>query len=288
MSREHAVREAVERFLARVRQETDNQLQVLAAELLQVVQGDARTNRLDVERAAVDVARAVAQGGHHARHDLIARVVDAIRRLDDATSLRGILDALALGAAAEAARVAVLVVDDTMLRSFRHHGFAPGLAPPDMPVTASPVLSGAVLLRQVTTIAPSDGRPDPHLPAFMRLEPGQTGLFVDCALAAGSKWISCGARGRWYLRSCAVHQAVWRRCATARSSRPFAWRADEAWCLNRRTLPDALAQRAPRAARHFQQALVRDADQVAPLVLGTVERGIAACDELIESLQVRL
>jgi len=50
MSREQAVREAVERFLARVRQETDNQLQALAAELLQVVQGDARTNRLDVER----------------------------------------------------------------------------------------------------------------------------------------------------------------------------------------------------------------------------------------------
>jgi hypothetical protein len=178
MSREHAVRDAVERFLARVRQETDNQLQALAAELLQVVQGDARTNRLDVERAAVDVARAVAQGGLHARHDLIARVVDAIRRLDDATSLRGILDALALGAAAEAARVAVLVVDDTMLRSFRHHGFAPGLAPPDMPVTASPVLSGAVLLRQVTPVAPSDGRPDPNLPAFMRLEPGHTGLIM--------------------------------------------------------------------------------------------------------------
>jgi hypothetical protein len=65
-----------------------------------------------------------------------------------------------------------------MLRSFRHHGFAPGLAPPDMPVTASPILSGAVRLRQVTTVAPAGGRPDPHLPAFMRLESGQTGLIM--------------------------------------------------------------------------------------------------------------
>jgi hypothetical protein len=95
MSREHQIREAIDRFLARTRQATDSHLEALSSELLAVVQGDMRTNRVDVERAAVDVARAVARGGAHARHDLMTRIVDAVRRLDEATSLRGILEALA-------------------------------------------------------------------------------------------------------------------------------------------------------------------------------------------------
>ena len=137
MSREHQIREAIDRFLARTRQATDANLEALSAELLALVQGDMRSNRVDVERAAVDVARAVARGGAHARHDLMTRIVDAVRRLDEATSLRGILDALALGASAEAARVAVLLVDDATLRAYKHSGFAPGQTPNDLNVSPS-------------------------------------------------------------------------------------------------------------------------------------------------------
>lgn len=176
MSREHHVRDAVDRFVARVRQQTDEQLEGLAAELLQLIRGDMRTGRSDIDRAAVEVARAVAKGGTHARHDLISRIVTAVRRLDDAGTLRGVLDALAEGASAEAGRVAVLVVDGDTLRGYAQYGFAPGFTPGDIPVSASPILAGAVALRQVTSVPPAGDSPDPTLPAFMRVAAGQVGL----------------------------------------------------------------------------------------------------------------
>jgi hypothetical protein len=177
MSREQHVREAVDRFIARQRQATDAHLEALAAELLQLVRGDMRTSRGDIDRAAVEVARAVAKGGAHARHDLISRVADAVRRLDDATTLRGVLDALADGASAEAARVAVMIVDGGTLRSYRQHGFPPGVATADLPVSASPLLTAAVTLRQVTTV-PGAAHTDATVPAFLRVPVSHTGLIL--------------------------------------------------------------------------------------------------------------
>src|SRR5262245_41313746 len=162
MSRELQVREAVDRFLARIRQQMDAQMEVLAADLLQIVRTDMRTGA-DVERTALEVARAVAQGGAHARHDLIARVVEAFRRLDDATTLRGVLDVLVEGASAEASRVAMFVVADQTLRSYRQHGFAPGMGPVDLIVSVSPLLTSAVSLRQATVV-PHVDRVDPLMP----------------------------------------------------------------------------------------------------------------------------
>lgn len=156
-------------------------MEVLAADLMQIVRGDLKSGQ-DVERTALDVARAVAKGGSQARHDLIARVVETIRRLDDATTLRGVLDALADGASAEAARVAVFVVANETLRGYRHHGFAPGMGPIDLIVSASPLLSSAVNLRQATVVPPIVDRVDPLIPTFMRVAPGHTGRIVPVTL----------------------------------------------------------------------------------------------------------
>jgi hypothetical protein len=183
MSRELEVREAVDRFVARIRQQTDAHLESLATELLQIVNGDSRSGRADLERAAVDVARAVAKGGTHARHDLMSRVTEAVRRLDDATTLLGILDALALGAAGEASRVAVLIVEGSGLRSWRHHGFSPGAGPVDLDLEASPTLSSAVRLKQTTPVPPAGDRPDPTVPVFMRVAPHHTGLAMPLVVA---------------------------------------------------------------------------------------------------------
>jgi hypothetical protein len=131
------VRDVVERFLARVRQRTDAELEALAGEL----------------RQAAD----------RARHDLISRVVTATRRLDEATSLRGILDALADGAAAEATRLAVLLVDEETLRAYRHHGFHPGATPVDVPLAASRTLSRAVAERRPMVLPTVDEREIPAL-----------------------------------------------------------------------------------------------------------------------------
>ncbi len=182
MSREHQVREAVDRFVARVRQDTDARLQELAAELLQIARGDMRTSRVDIERAAVEVARAVARGGATARHELIGRVVTAIRSLDDATTLRGVLDALAEGAASEASRVAVLLVDGDSLHADHQYGFAPGQGPVDLPVTASPLLASAVTLRQSTLVPAASDKDRAHIPAFMRPVAGQLGMILPLAI----------------------------------------------------------------------------------------------------------
>jgi hypothetical protein len=182
MGREQRIQEAMDRFVARVRQDMDVRLEEFAAELLQVARGDMRTSRVDIERAAVEVARAVAKGGTHARHELIGRVVAAVRRLDEATTLRGVLDALAEGAASEASRVAVLLLDGDVLRSYRHTGFAPGSAPVDLAPDASPLLASAIALRQTTTVPPAGDRPPAGLPAFMRVTAGQVGLLLPLVL----------------------------------------------------------------------------------------------------------
>ncbi|MEO7192776.1 MAG: hypothetical protein ABI051_17140 [Vicinamibacterales bacterium] len=175
MSREIQVRDAVDRFLSRIRQDMDGRLKDLADELLQVVQGDARVPRVDLERAAVELGRAAARGGTQARRDLIARVLAAIRRLDEAVGLRGVLDAVADGAMAEAGRVAVLLLEDTTLRVYRHQGFETGRLPEDLPIDASPRLAMAVQQRQPTSlINGQDG--ELAAPLFLRVAQGRRGL----------------------------------------------------------------------------------------------------------------
>jgi len=182
MSREVEVREAVDRFVAHVRQATDSHLQALASDLLAIARGDSRTARLDLERAAVDVARAVAKGGVQARRDLIGRLALSVRRLDEAATLRGILEALAEGAAVDAARVAVLLVDGDTLRAYRNHGYTPGSGPVDLSVDASPLLANAIKLRQPTPVGSAGDRPDPSVARFMQVPPGHTGLVVPLAV----------------------------------------------------------------------------------------------------------
>jgi hypothetical protein len=178
MSREQQVRQIVDRFVARVRQDVDARLETLGAELLDAIEGSAEVGRVALERAAVDVARAVARGGGQARHDLITRIISAVRRLDDATTLRGILDALAEGASAEADAAAVLIVSDGTVQSYKHHGFEPGRAPIDLPVSTSAVLNNVVTFRQAATVPSAGLAPAPDLPGFMRVRPGRVGLAI--------------------------------------------------------------------------------------------------------------
>lgn len=182
MSSEQQIRDAVERFLAQVRQDTDGRLQALAGELLQIARDDA-SGIVPVERAAIEVARAVGRGGVHARHDLISRVVKAVRRLDDATTLRGILDALAEGAAAEAVRVAVLLVDGDLLRSYRHYGHEAGAAPEDLATGASHVLASVVSTRLPASVSPPSPRVAQNQPPFLRVLPGRIGLATPVVVA---------------------------------------------------------------------------------------------------------
>ena len=178
MPREQQIRDAVDRFLAQVRQDTDTRLEALAGELLQIARDDDTTGLVPAERAAIEVARAVGRGGVHARHDLISRVLSAMRRLDEATTLRGIIDALADGAAAEAVRLAVLLVDGEVLRGYRHYGYSHDLAPAELRIDASPFLTQIVETRTASTISPASPRSESTRLPFLRVLAGRVGLGI--------------------------------------------------------------------------------------------------------------
>jgi hypothetical protein len=172
------IREAIDRFVSRARQDLEGHLEKLAADLLQAASRPGPDGQPDPQRAAVEIARAVSHGGGQARHDLISRLADAIRGLDDSRTLRATLEVLAYGAAAEATRVAVLIVDDATLRCWGHHGFAAGRSPVDVPTDVSGVLSASLKLQQASMIPPAGERPDPTLPAFMRVPSGHIGMLL--------------------------------------------------------------------------------------------------------------
>src|SRR4030095_292008 len=114
--------------------------------------------------------------------DLLAKLVGALRLQDDATSLRGIMDALARGASTEAARVAVLLVDGDTLRSFSEFGYGAGARPADVPVDSFPALARTVSEKQRLVLTASGGRL-PDVPGFMRAGAGHSGVVVPIVVA---------------------------------------------------------------------------------------------------------
>lgn len=183
MSREQEVREAIDRFTSRVRQDVDSHLQALAGDLLRVAETDGVTARVTVERAAVDVARAVARGGAHARHDLMSHIIGAVRRLDDAVTLGGILDALTDGVASETSRVVMTILDGDVLRAQRHHGYEGHQAPTDVPAEPVSLPWRVVASKQSVTVRAEDVRRQRNLPAFMQVAEGRTGLAMPLIFA---------------------------------------------------------------------------------------------------------
>src|SRR5438046_2342901 len=124
------VKEAVERFVARVRHNIDVHLETLGGDLVRALEDEG--GKVSVDRLS-DLAKSASTiQAQETKVDLLAKLVGAMRLQDDATSLRGILDALARGASGEAARVAVLLVDGDTLRSFSEFGYSGGARPADV------------------------------------------------------------------------------------------------------------------------------------------------------------
>ena len=153
---------------------------------------ELREAREAMEAAARTAARTAAEQAEQAepasvtvrntRVDTVERLLGAVRRIDRAGSLSGILEALAKGASAQTSRVAVLLVDGDMFHTWGHFGFAPGVGPSDMPIGVSGTLAAAVALRQTSFVPPMlEGR-DSSVPEFMRVPAGFTGLVVPLSV----------------------------------------------------------------------------------------------------------
>jgi len=221
MPDERRIREAIDIFMARVRHDVDAHVQTLTSDVLRLVQdredtwrsemeravGEARAGaeaafrtrvetlrgeltremevRLAAERADVHAMQdAMRSGMRDSRIETLARLLGSVRRLDEASTLTGILETLAKGAAAETSRIAILLVDSELLRPWGHFGFSVADAPVELRVTQAPFLAAAVALKQTSFVPPAVDGQDASSPAFMRVPVGHTGLVVPIVVGA--------------------------------------------------------------------------------------------------------
>ena len=109
--------EAIDGAVARVREAAESELRAVVSRL----QEEAAAAQ---EAARVTESEAVAIGREAAR-DAVARLLDAVQRLDAQSTLTGVLDALADLAAAGAGRAALFVKAGGEMRGWRFVGFGP-------------------------------------------------------------------------------------------------------------------------------------------------------------------
>lgn len=161
----------------------DVHLETLAQDLVKAFDGEGAPG--DVTRALHDLmrggGRSDSAGGASA--DGLAKLVAAMRLLDDSLSLRAILDALARGAGAEAACVAVLLLDGDTLRSFSQFGFTAGRGPADLPADSFSVLARVAGDRQRIVVGGGDASQPLDLPGFMKPPAGRTAVLLPLLVA---------------------------------------------------------------------------------------------------------
>jgi hypothetical protein len=185
MSARPKVRDAIDRFVARVRHNIDVHLEALAADLVKALEADG-LSAADAQRMAGDIARAAGKGEPSApqsRGDGLAKLLGAMRLLDESISLRAILDALARGAGSEASAVAVLLLDGDTLRAFSQFGFSGQRRPADLPSDSFAVLGRVVVERQRLVVPGGEANQKLDLPAFMRPAAGQTAVLIPLQVA---------------------------------------------------------------------------------------------------------
>lgn len=162
---EAAVLAAVEAERARLQADTAAQVRTLNEERAAAV-AEAEARAIAATQASIDAARA---GEREAEMAGMARLLESIRGLDGASSLSEVLDALALAAARETARAAVVVIKGDHVVGWRLSGFGARDTQPksvDLPLAESGVIALAVASsRATTTKREADGPGFEHLPA---------------------------------------------------------------------------------------------------------------------------
>jgi hypothetical protein len=163
MALEDRLRETIDEFLMRMRQELELHGQRLGRDVSALV---ARGPQPGGAEARADVSRV----------DVFRRLLAAVRQIDSAASLKGVMEALSRGAKSEASRVALLLVDHEKLRCWGHFGFGSAEAPFDMVAAADSRLATAVAEKRTVQVAPSSHSAGAVTPDFMRVPAGHIGL----------------------------------------------------------------------------------------------------------------
>lgn len=203
---EHAALARVTEAESRVRATMDEKIATAVAEdrataswdIRRQIEGEAEQKIHDAVAAAEDRLRtALAEAESRAADDLktsvasarvkereiematVGRLLESVRGLDGATSLSEVFDALALAAAREAARAAVVVLRGDRIQGWRMSGFGPRDTQPksiDLALTESGVIGAAIsAARAVTT---RDNQTAAIGPGFEPLPADRMGLAV--------------------------------------------------------------------------------------------------------------
>src|SRR5688572_13071884 len=141
-----------------------------------VILADAQAKAADEMKAAVAQARVKER---EIEMSGVTRLLESVRGLDGATTLSEVLDALALAAARETARAAVVVLRGERITGWKVSGFGPRDSQPksiDLPLADAGVIGLAIATaRAVTT---RDSQSTVVGPGFEKIPPDRTGLAV--------------------------------------------------------------------------------------------------------------
>ena len=191
--------------MARVRHNMDVHLEILVSDLARAAEEDIAA-RVDAAGREAHAAALPASPNAAARLDLLAALVGAMRLLDEAETLRAILEALARGVSAEASRTAVMLVDGTTVRRFADFGYSVGPRPADVPVDSFSALSRAVNEKQRVQLSAAAASFSSDVPAFLRPGTGHSGLVIP-VVVGGNVVSLVYAEGPDRLTS--PHASVW-------------------------------------------------------------------------------
>lgn len=161
---------AQEAALAAARDEAEREL------ARQVGAARAETERIRAELASLEAALAAAPGPEQ----VLGRVGDGLRRLEQASSLTDVLNALAETAAGAARRAGVVVVEGERIRGWRFVGFEPALPPArqvDLALVDAGIVGEAASAAAARSVV-AGGEAGGALPAFLTLPSGANAVAV--------------------------------------------------------------------------------------------------------------
>ena len=150
----------------------------------------AEAERSLAELAALEASLAAAPRPE----EVLGRVVDGVRRLDQASSLTDVLNALAEIAGSEAQRAGVVIVEGERIRGWRFVGFEPTLASArevDLALDDAGIVGKAASSRSVVAGAGAGGAG----PAFMTLPSGANAVAVPVMIGGDVSAIVYGDDG---------------------------------------------------------------------------------------------
>ena len=196
--RDRAVRDEVAGARAEAKRALDEALAAARDEADRVLAERVGEARAEAERtlgALADLEATLAAAPRP--EEVLGRVVDGVRRLDRASSLTGVLNALAEVAGGEAQRAGVVIVEGERIRGWRFVGFDPALTSAeqvDLALVDAGIV-GEAAQSAASRSVDADAAAGGGVPAFMTLPSGANAVAVPVMVGGGVSAIVYGDDG---------------------------------------------------------------------------------------------